>query len=45
MLKKHDKPLPKTHSGLVAKLWEYRKELNLEENIIRNLFAMAGEKV
>lgn len=37
ILKRADKPLPKTHAGLVAKLWEYRKELKISEDIVKSL--------
>ena len=37
ILRKADKPLPKTHGGLVAKLWEYKSELKLPDEIISSV--------
>ncbi len=29
--------IPKTHTGLIAELWQNRKELNINENTIKKI--------
>jgi uncharacterized protein (UPF0332 family) len=37
LLIKNNMTIPKTHSGLIAKLWQNRKELNLDEDTIKSI--------
>ena len=37
ILIKNNLTIPKTHAGLIAKLWQNRKELNHDENTIKNI--------
>ena len=37
LLTKNDLTIPKTHAGLIAKLWQNRKELSLDEDTIKNI--------
>lgn len=34
---KNNLTIPKTHTGLIAKLWQNKKELKLSENIIKSI--------
>ena len=37
ILIKNNMTIPKTHTGLIAKLWQNRKELNIDENTIKKI--------
>lgn|GEM_PF-1625381 len=37
ILIKNNLTIPKTHAGLIAKLWQNRKELGIDESTIKNI--------